>query len=317
MNLTGIEWTKYTWNPITGCTMGSACAVYAHCYAHTVAFRLAGRFGYSETQPFAPTYHLDRMGEPYHVKKPSRIFVCSMGDLFCSGVGDSRIKEVLKVASDLRHHTFIFLTKNPYRYKDFKEDFTENCWIGTTINTAKDLERLDALTDIAIPDVRFVSFEPLYGSMGALVEQNYRQKLRKLDWFIIGGQTKPRKQPEAEWIRELVSIARTNGIKVFLKNNLCCQPKIQEFPSKICERCGAKASQLYLVYHVHCHDEKPHEPDPEYCGNPIRVCWNCDYEITNGRGNPDDDIWDVRQARKEQEYLDDPINNPPPWGYQK
>lgn len=315
MNKTGIEWTDYTWNPLTGCTMAGACAVNTHCYAQRTALRLAGRFGYPESDPFAPTFHPDRMQEPYHVRKPSKIFVCSMGDLFCSGVGDSRIKEVLKAANDLRHHTFIFLTKNPYRYKYFKEDFSKNCWIGTTINTVKDLERLDVLTDITKPDIRFISFEPLYESMHALIEHEYTKKLLKLDWFIIGGQTKPKKQPEVDWIRELVSIGKTHGIKIFLKNNLCCHPKLQEFLGKVCDRCGAESDRLYPVYHVKRHDDKPHEWNEEYCGTPIKVCWDCDFEITNGRGEPNDEIYDVLEARREQEYLDDPINNPPPRGY--
>jgi len=82
-----------------------------------------------------------------------------------------------------------------------------------------------------------------------------------------------------------------------------------------CERCGANVEKLYPVVHVRCHDDQPHEPDPEYCGTPIQVCRNCDWEITNGRGEPDDEIYDIIEARKEQAYIDDPINTPPYWRY--
>ncbi len=82
---------------------------------------------------------------------------------------------------------------------------------------------------------------------------------------------------------------------------------------KACERCGAEVEKLYPVYHVHCHDERPHKPDEQYCGKPIKVCLDCDWEITNGRGEPDEDIYEILQGRREQAYIDDPINNPYPW----
>ncbi len=80
-----------------------------------------------------------------------------------------------------------------------------------------------------------------------------------------------------------------------------------------CARCGAETDKLYPVYHVHCHDDNPHEYDEQYCGKKIMVCWDCDWEITNGRGEPDKDPYEIANDRAEQAYADDPINNDPPW----
>lgn len=83
---------------------------------------------------------------------------------------------------------------------------------------------------------------------------------------------------------------------------------------KTCDRCGATTERLYPIYHVHCHDEQPHKYDEQYCGKPIQVCWDCDFEITNGRGDPDDDPWEVVASRWNDEYDADPIYvDPPPW----
>ena len=76
MNRSSIEWTRYTWNPVTGCKHGCT-----YCYARRLAEgRLKGRFGYDNG--FEPTFHQNRLLEPQNVKKPSMIFTCSMGDLF-------------------------------------------------------------------------------------------------------------------------------------------------------------------------------------------------------------------------------------------
>ena len=76
MNKTKIDWAEYVWNPVTGCLNGCP-----YCYAKKMANRLKGRYGYPQDEPFKPTLHADKLRE----KMPnvsSKIFVCSMGDLF-------------------------------------------------------------------------------------------------------------------------------------------------------------------------------------------------------------------------------------------
>lgn len=93
MAVTSIQWTNKVWNPVTGCTKISAGC--AHCYAERMAHRLAGRCGYPPApDQFKVTLHPDKIDEPLHWKKPSMIFVDSMGDLFHKDVPDSMIWQV-------------------------------------------------------------------------------------------------------------------------------------------------------------------------------------------------------------------------------
>ena len=92
MGKTKIEWTEYSWNPVTGCTPASeGCQ---NCYAKRMATRLKGRYGYPEDEPFKVTLHPEKLKEPLKWKKPRRVFVCSMGDLFHEQVPDEYIAKV-------------------------------------------------------------------------------------------------------------------------------------------------------------------------------------------------------------------------------
>ncbi len=116
---TGIEWATEVWNPVTGCTKVSpGCA---HCYAARMAKRLKGRYGYPADEPFRVTLHPDRLDKPLHWRKPRRVFVCSMGDLFHEDVPDRFIEWVFAVMASCGQHTFMLLTKRPERMK---------CWFG-------------------------------------------------------------------------------------------------------------------------------------------------------------------------------------------
>lgn len=119
MGKTNIEWADKVWNPETGCTkVSDGCA---NCYAERMSKRLRGRYGYDADDPFRVTLHLDRLDEPLKMKKPKRIFVCSMGDLFHKDVPRDFIWKVLKTAymGYINHgHIFLFLTKRPEKMKD-------------------------------------------------------------------------------------------------------------------------------------------------------------------------------------------------------
>lgn len=184
MGSSKIEWTDVTWNPITGCSKVSpACD---HCYARRMSNRLAGRFGYPGgsrepgADPFAVTFHPDRLDEPLRWRKPRRVFVCSMGDLFHEDVTDDQIHAVFTFMSQRQcwKHTFMLLTKRPERMCQFitarikdgtvwREGVTRiplpNVWLGVT---AEDQQRADERIPVllATPAARrFVSAEPLLG----------------------------------------------------------------------------------------------------------------------------------------------------------
>jgi protein gp37 len=113
MSTTKIEWTDVTWNPVTGCTkISPGCE---HCYAERMSKRLKGRYGYPADEPFRVTLHPDKLEEPLHWRKPKRVFVCSMGDLFHEDVPDRFIEAVFGIISLCGQHVFQVLTKRPER----------------------------------------------------------------------------------------------------------------------------------------------------------------------------------------------------------
>ncbi|GAV21582.1 DUF5131 family protein [Carboxydothermus pertinax] len=181
MGRTKIEWADAVWNPVTGCTpVSEGCK---NCYAERMSKRLAGRCGYPEDEPFRVTLHPEKLNEPWHWKKPRRVFVCSMGDLFHEDVPDDFILKVfLQMTFCPSRHIFMVLTKRPKRMKDIIEKFMgqmlgtsgktmeekqawphKRVWLGVTVeNQEMANERIPILLKIPAT-VRFVSCEPLLG----------------------------------------------------------------------------------------------------------------------------------------------------------
>jgi len=225
MQKTKIEWCDYTWNPVVGC--GNHCP---YCYARKIALRFAGTGKFPKG--FHPHFFEERLTEPYKLKKPSRIFVCSMGELFGHWVPGWWIEQVLGVARALPRHTFIFLTKYPGRLREC--DFPCNAWVGVTVNYPyKETGRVYDLVEGCNACVKFVSFEPLFQNPDGNL---YGYPWTELNWVIVGAQTGPYKPPRRGWVEEIVNFGRAYGIPVFLKDNLFRGipdlPKIQEFPER-------------------------------------------------------------------------------------
>jgi protein gp37 len=167
MGQTKIEWTDKVWNPITGCSfISDGCR---NCYARRMAYRLKGRYGYPEDDPFRVTFHLDRLKEPSHWRKRSRVFVCSMGDLFHEDVGTDDIQTVFDYMNNAGWHTFFLLTKRPNRMANVVSHIRANCgfkwmdqpwehiWLGVSVEDQKTAdERIPILLQIPVAH-RFVS----------------------------------------------------------------------------------------------------------------------------------------------------------------
>lgn len=218
MNKTKIEWTDYTWNPVTGCL--NNCP---YCYARKIAERFRGSKAFPNG--FEPTIHDDRFIEPLTRTLHSKIFVCSMGELFGDWVPNEWIEAILATCRLGKHHIFQFLTKFPKNLGKWSP-FPDNAWVGaTTVDSIAVRNAVPYLWRIYAP-IRFISLEPL---MGALSEKALRQ-LKYLDWVIIGAQTNPYKPPKPEWVKEIIKAADKAGVPVFLKDNLCWPEKRQEFP---------------------------------------------------------------------------------------
>jgi len=215
-----IDWASATWNIVSGCEHNCH-----YCYAKRMANRLAGRYGYPKDEPFRPTFHRNKLHEPINWKKPQRIFVSSMGDLWGDWVDSEWIDDVLDVCVTLAPwHTYLFLTKNPKRYGDFRA--IENGWYGTTVDgterTEKNIRDLVYYTQVGMAG-RFVSFEPLL----APVEPD----LFGIQWIIIGANSnKGAEKPPDEWADRLIELAREENIAIWVKNNFKYKKRIKEFP---------------------------------------------------------------------------------------
>ncbi len=223
MNKTKIEWTDYTWNPVTGCLHNCS-----YCYMQ----RMVKRGIYD----MKPAFHEKRLRSPIDVKEPSKIFVSSTGDLFGNWVPDAWIELVLDIVRKCPQHTFQFLTKNPKRYREFV--FPQNCWLGTTIDGEKKTinnghDLVNVLTNNGTHQTKnltFISFEPLLCDVWNKL-QNIEIMLDHIDWIIIGADSNHgAKKPEQKWIEKLIEYADNNGIEVWIKNNFNCIHHIKNFP---------------------------------------------------------------------------------------
>jgi protein gp37 len=233
VNKTAIEWTDYTWNPVTGCLGPKGDGVRCpYCYAQ----RLAKRF-YSTPQrmervpmagdswdPFAPRSWPMRGDEPVRLKKPSKIFVSSLGELFGPWVDDTLIARILRIAFRCERHTFQFLTKWPDRLARWNP-WPPNAWVGATATTGWELAKATVLLSAVKASVRYVSLEPLLAPVDP-------RDIIGLDWLIIGAQTGPNAQPiDRQDVRGLLDAADRYGVPVFVKNNVRWPEKRQEWPS--------------------------------------------------------------------------------------
>ena len=218
---TGIEWTDATWNPMTGCTKLSAGC--DHCYAHTLAHTKTRdaylrRPAVKETpannaDPFAPRFWEDRLDQPLRWKTPMRIFVNSMSDVFHAHFSLEMIRRVFDVMHEAHWHQFQVLTKRPERALRYADElpWSPNIWIGTSIESMAVAHRADSLRGITQAAVRFISAEPLLGSLEPL-------DLGGIDWVIGGGESGIGHRPcDPMWARELRDRCVSAGIAFFWK----------------------------------------------------------------------------------------------------
>jgi protein gp37 len=218
VNKSDIEWTDFTWNPVTGCKHGCS-----YCYARKIAKRFTGHF--------KPEFHPERLSDPLKRRRPARIFVCSMADLFGDWVPSEWIEAVLETVQSCPQHTFIFLTKNPKRYYEWL--FTKNCLLGATATDQKTWDAAIKFLSYAIgfPQENicsaFISAEPLLGMIKP-------HGIEQIDWLIIGANSNRGAEcPKSIWAMDLIHAARTAGVPVFVKNNWPdnFMPRPQEFPA--------------------------------------------------------------------------------------
>ncbi|RUV38431.1 DUF5131 family protein [Mesorhizobium sp. M7A.F.Ca.MR.148.00.0.0] len=206
---TSIEWTDATWNPVAGCTILTAGCT--NCYAMRMAARLEA-MGVDKYRgvtrksggraKWSGKIKLDRssLSIPREWKKPRRVFVNSMSDLFHTEVPTAFIGEIWQVMASTPHHTYQVLTKRPDRMSEVLSspgfNVLPNVWLGTSVEDSRVLYRLDDLRKVPAA-VRFVSFEPLIGSVAGA-------NLQSIHWAIVGGESGPQARPlDTRWVDEI------------------------------------------------------------------------------------------------------------------
>lgn len=272
-----IEWTDITWNPVVGCTkVSEGCR---HCYAERMSARLAAmadadfwkdrdpgrKHHYQDVVQYRAAKPLpqwnnqvrcidDALTDPLHWRKPRRVFVNSMSDLFHEDVPDAFICEVWNVMRACPQHTYQLLTKRPERMADLvprlRFDGTRSGWVyltdraenihdgyalGHGVNGCTGLPNVmlgtsvedQATADARIPHllrcpaaVRFLSVEPLLGAVDFRKVPGFNRVGMDVRnwWVIVGGESGPDARPmHPDWVRSIRDKCQAAGVPFFFK----------------------------------------------------------------------------------------------------
>lgn len=243
-----IEWTDATWNPIrarhrkTG-KVGWHCEKISpactHCYAAAQNKQgLRGGTKEDYTAAAAVDVFLDEatLQKPLHWKRPRRIFVCSMTDLFGSWVTVEMLDRIYDVMAACPQHTFQVLTKRPERMRRYHWNLAKriayipdnlvrfplpNLWAGVTIESQDYTSRLEELLETPAA-IRFVSVEPLLAPLD-LGLRNWADLERsdcRLDWVIVGGESgrqRTVRPTHPDWVRLIRDDCQAADVPFFFK----------------------------------------------------------------------------------------------------
>ena len=212
MNQTKIEWTDMSWNPCTGCSkISSGCT---NCYAKPAAEH-EKRLGFVKySKGFQLNTHPYTLEQPYHWKKPRKVFVNSMSDLFHEKLKFSFIQEVFKVMNENPQLIFQVLTKRADILQNYAPFLTwsDNIWMGVTVESDQYYSRIDALKTTGAK-IKFLSCEPLLSSIKNM-------PISGIDWVIVGGESgaKAKARPiQDDWVREVRDNCLAANIPFFFK----------------------------------------------------------------------------------------------------
>ncbi len=205
-----IEWTDATWNPVTGCSkISPGCK---HCYAERMSKRLQAMGQPNYANGFQVTLQPHMLELPLEWKRPRRVFVNSMSDLFHKDVPLSFIKKVFSVMRRANWHQYQLLTKRSERLLEVSPLLTwePHIWIGVSVENDDYTSRIDDLRKTGA-DVKFLSLEPLLGPLRKL-------NLRGMDWVIVGGESGPGARPmNPDWVRDIRDQCVRANVPFFFK----------------------------------------------------------------------------------------------------
>jgi protein gp37 len=228
MSKTMIEYANHVWNPITGCTkVSEGCR---NCWAERFSKRL--KIDFSEV-----TVHQDRIDNPKFPRRPSRIFVCSMSDLFHDDVSDIVLDMIFTVMTNYPVHKFMILTKRmdyaKYWFDTMYKNINlhkelKNIWLGVSVEDQKTAdERIPILLQTPAA-VRWVSAEPLLGEIklinydieneSTLSKPYLFSYVNGIDWLVTGGESGPKARPShPDWFRSLRDQCAKAGVPFWFK----------------------------------------------------------------------------------------------------
>jgi protein gp37 len=238
-----IEWTDATWNPIRGCSrVSEGCR---NCYAERVAARFSG-----SGQPYQGLAMMKRepgeeskgdprwtgeirfipelLNQPVHWKRPRKIFVNSMSDLFHEKVTDEMLDRIFGVMDLCEHHTFQVLTKRPQRMHDYIKNKPRiyrwpprNVWMGVSVEDQKTADERIPLLLQTMAAVRWVSYEPALGPVDLEDWMGYAADqfdTAHLDWIVAGGESGPGARPaHPDWFRAVRTQCLDAAVPFFFK----------------------------------------------------------------------------------------------------
>lgn len=294
---TSIEWTDKVWNPVRGCSrVSEGCR---NCYAERMAVRFSGPGqpyeGLAVMKSDGPQWTgkvvcvEEALDAPLHWRKPCRVFVNSMSDLFHDAVPDEFIDKVFAVMALCPQHTFQVLTKRPERMRDYlltvqndDKDMQRwanpaceisdspcaagvvedndwplpNVWMGVSVEDQRTADERIPLLLQTPAAVRWISAEPLLGPMqirGYLGQIAAIYGTRKLDWVVVGGESGPGARPmHPDWARSLRDQCQAAGVAFFFKQwgEACCWAQLPETTVELLDRAGEIPGQDDYFFRV-------------------------------------------------------------------
>jgi protein gp37 len=208
--LSEIEWTDASWNPVTGCSKVSpGCK---NCYAERMAKRLQAMGQRNYVKGFEVAAHESTLELPLQWKSRQDIFVNSMSDLFHKKVPFDFIEKVFDTMNRANWHRYQILTKRSTRLLELSRrlPWAEHIWMGVSVETDKCLRRIDNLRKTGA-HVKFLSLEPLLGPLPKL-------DLVGIDWVIVGGESGPgARLMLEEWVINIRDQCLKAGVPFFFK----------------------------------------------------------------------------------------------------
>ncbi|MDG6964721.1 MAG: DUF5131 family protein [Nitrososphaerota archaeon] len=228
MNRTTIAWCTHTSNPIYAVLKGDgkrgwACVKLTegcrNCYASAMNVMRGTGLPFDQASMAKVEFVLStaEIEKWMAMKKPAKIFLLDMGDMFLREISDQLILTVLMAAGQAKQHTFMVLTKRPLRMRNFQQEyfpegFPPNVWVGTSVEGAEVAPRIDVLRGVKVRSgVRFVSNEPALSRLG-------RVDLSGISWVITGGESGPHHRPmPLDWAREVRDLCIEQGVAWFFK----------------------------------------------------------------------------------------------------